>query len=65
MPSLITKKDIISLARAEGFDIARVTDATAQVHAREGLAAYLAHGHHGEMEWMETRVDERADPQAL
>ena len=59
------KEQIIARALAEGFDVVRVTDATAQVHAREGLAAYLAHGHHGEMAWMETRVGERADPQTL
>jgi epoxyqueuosine reductase len=65
MPSLITREQIAQRARAEGFDVVRVTDATAQIHAREGLAAYLARGHHGDMEWMETRTDERADPQTL
>src|ERR1700678_1501101 len=59
------KNEIIARALAEGFDVVRVTDVVAQVHAREGLAAYLAHGHHGEMEWMETRTNERADPQTL
>ena len=29
---------------------------------REGLTAYLAAGHQGEMDWMETRKAERADP---
>jgi epoxyqueuosine reductase len=48
------KEQIIARARAEGFDVVRVTDAAAQ-----------AHGHHGEMEWMETRTAERADPQTL
>jgi epoxyqueuosine reductase len=65
MQSLTIKSEIIGRARAEGFDVVRVTDATAQVHAREGLAAYLAKGHHGDMEWMETRTGERADPQTL
>ena len=65
MQSLITKAQIVERARAEGFDVVRVTDAVAQSHAREGLANYLAHGHHGEMEWMETRASERADPQTL
>jgi epoxyqueuosine reductase len=65
MPSLTIKSEIIARALAEGFDVVRVTDAAAQSQAREGLAAYLAHGHNGEMEWMETRTDERADPQAL
>src|ERR1700679_2790884 len=65
MPDWTTKSDIIPRARAEGFDVVRVTDAAAQAHAKDGLAAYLAHGHHGEMEWMETRTAERADPQTL
>jgi epoxyqueuosine reductase len=65
MPNWTTKSDIIARARAEGFDVVRVTDAAAQAHAKDGLAAYLAHGHHGEMEWMETRTAERADPQTL
>ncbi|HWF63520.1 MAG TPA: tRNA epoxyqueuosine(34) reductase QueG, partial [Rhizomicrobium sp.] len=59
------KDQIIERARAEGFDVVRVTDAAAQVHAREGLTAYLAKGHHGDMEWMETRAGARADPQTL
>ena len=59
------KEEIIARARQEGFDIARVTDAAAQSHAREGLLAYLAKSHHGQMEWMETRYRERADPQIL
>jgi len=65
MPNLIFKADILSRARAEGFDLARVTDAQAAPRNREGLLAYLAAGHHGEMEWMETRKDARADPSAL
>ena len=65
MQSLIIKSEIIARALAEGFDVVRVTDAVAQSQAREGLAAYLAHGHHGEMGWMETRTDERTDPQTL
>jgi len=59
------KKEIIARALSEGFDVVRVTDAVGQVRAREGLAAYLAQGHHGDMEWMETRMGERADPQTL
>jgi epoxyqueuosine reductase len=59
------KNEIIARALAEGFDVARVTGADGQIHAHEGLSAYLAQGRHGEMEWMETRADERADPQSL
>jgi len=45
--------------------VVRVTDAQAGPHNREGLLAYLTAGNHGAMEWMETRKDERADPQML
>ena len=65
MQSSITKTEIVARALREGFDVARVTGAGAQIHAREGLSAYLAQGRHGEMEWMEARADERADPQSL
>src|SRR5580698_9636334 len=59
------KDDIISRARSEGFDVARVTDARAAPGNRDGLIAYLAAGHHGEMDWMETRREERTDPVTL
>jgi epoxyqueuosine reductase len=59
------KKAIMARARAEGFDVVRVTDAQAAPRNRESLLAYLAAGRHGEMEWMETRKNERADPRAL
>ncbi len=67
MPNLITdaKKAIAERARAEGFDLVRFTGADAPPGNRAGLAAYLGAGHHGGMDWMESRKDERADPQAL
>src|SRR5689334_274435 len=65
MQNLISKTAIIERALREGFDIARVTDANAAAQNRDGLLAYLAKGHHGDMEWMETRKDERANPRAL
>lgn len=65
MPNSISKADIAGRALAEGFDIVRVTDAGAAPRNHEGLFAYLTAGHHGAMEWMETRKDERADPRTL
>ena len=65
MPNSISKAQLVERALAEGFDVARVTDAGAAPRNREGLLSYLTAGHHGEMEWMETRKDERADPRAL
>ena len=59
------KKAILARARAEGFDVARVSNADAAQGNREALIGYLSAGHHGEMDWMEKRREERADPLAL
>jgi epoxyqueuosine reductase len=67
MPNSIfeIKADIKTRALAAGFDVVRFTDAQAGPRNRAGLSAYLAAGHHGEMDWMENRAEERADPLAL
>ncbi len=65
MPNLTIKEDIIARALAEGFDVVRFTDGQAAAGNRAGLESYLAAGHHGSMDWMEARKDERADPKAL
>jgi epoxyqueuosine reductase len=59
------KEEIKARALLEGFDVMRVTDAQAAPRNHEGLQTYLAAGHHGAMDWMETRKDERADPGTL
>jgi epoxyqueuosine reductase len=56
---------IRNLALAQGFDAVGFAPADAGVHAGEGLRAFLAAGHHGDMGWMESRAVERAHPQAL
>ena len=56
---------IAERARAEGFSVVRFTSADAPPRNRDGLEAYLAAGHHGGMDWMETRKSERADPLTL
>jgi epoxyqueuosine reductase len=65
MPNSISKDAILARAGAEGFDAVRVTRAEAAPEIREGLFAYLGRNHHGDMDWMETRKEERADPRAL
>jgi epoxyqueuosine reductase len=67
MPNLITdiKAKIAAKAHAEGFDVVRFTGADAPPGNRAGLASYLDAGHHGSMDWMESRKDERADPVRL
>lgn len=59
------KERLIARALEEGFVAARVCrpDAVPQVPAR--LGAWLQAGHHGEMDWMERRVEWRGDPSAL
>jgi epoxyqueuosine reductase len=52
-------------ALALGFDLARITSAGAPAERGERLSAFLAAGRHGDMDWMERRVDERVSPRAL
>ncbi len=59
------KQKIIAEAAAQGFAQCRIVSATADATAGEGLAAFIEAGHHGQMQWMETRMDERAAPQKL
>jgi epoxyqueuosine reductase len=67
MPTSISdaKALIVREALAQGFDTARVARSEAPAQQREGLSAFLAAGHHGEMDWMEARREWRADPAAL
>ena len=59
------KRQLIAEAAGLGFAVVRVTRPDAIAHAPARLAEALASGHHGTMGWMETRVDERADPRVL
>ena len=59
------KNDIIEKAKALGFDQCRIAPARAVAGAADGLQAYLAAGHHGQMGWMETRMEERSAPDKL
>ncbi len=52
-------------ARLLGFADCRITSADATPEAGDRLRQWLADGHHGEMNWMEARADERASPQGL
>ncbi|WP_312795912.1 tRNA epoxyqueuosine(34) reductase QueG [Tianweitania sp.] len=52
-------------ARAVGFDAVGITLPDAIPRAPERLQIFLGEGCHGSMDWMETRSDERADPQTL
>jgi epoxyqueuosine reductase len=64
MPNSISDQ-IRERARAEGFDLVRFAPATADPKNAQRLGAFLQAGHHGEMDWMETRAAWRADPQSM
>ena len=59
------KTAIIAEATAQGFDVCRIVDTTTQDAAGAGLRAFVDAQHHGQKQWMETRMDERAAPQKL
>ena len=52
-------------AKAVGFDVVGITRPDAIPRAPERLQIFLGDKYHGSMDWMETRADERADPQTL
>ncbi|MFW0777268.1 MAG: tRNA epoxyqueuosine(34) reductase QueG [Rickettsiales bacterium] len=61
------KTRISSQAIELGFDSVRVTSPHLANSARTELEAFIAAGHHGDMEWMaeEERLSRRADPKTL
>jgi epoxyqueuosine reductase len=52
-------------AKAEGFEAVGFAAAQKPDGAHEGLAAFLARGHHGDMAWMATTEARRSDPLKL
>jgi epoxyqueuosine reductase len=52
-------------ARAQGFDLCRVTRPSAIPDARKRLGDFLDHGYHGTMEWMAETRERRGDPLIL
>ncbi|HEY2010193.1 MAG TPA: tRNA epoxyqueuosine(34) reductase QueG [Rhizomicrobium sp.] len=64
MPNSISEA-IRARAKAEGFDVVRFADARANPDNAARLGAFLDAGHHGDMDWMESRAHWRADPQGM
>lgn len=62
---MMLASDIKALAIANGFDAVGICASDALIDAPKRLRAYLDAGSHGEMLWMESRSDERADPRIL
>ncbi len=63
--NVASKSTILAEARAAGFDAARIVRPDAIPQVPERLAHALADGHHGTMDWLETRADQRGDPRRL
>ncbi len=57
--------DLSAKARELGFDACRVAAPALPPGARENLAAWLAAGAHGDMDWMAETFERRADPKVL
>ncbi|MCC6982193.1 MAG: tRNA epoxyqueuosine(34) reductase QueG [Bauldia sp.] len=59
------KASLIADAKAEGFDIVRVTAPDATADAAPHLAEFIAAGRHGTMDWLAETAERRADPKRL
>ncbi len=59
------KTEIVSRLEAEGFEAVGITSPSEISAAGGRLKAFLDAGRHGEMAWMETNADRRADPHVL
>jgi epoxyqueuosine reductase len=69
MPNSMTdseiRRAIAEHAKAEGFDVMRITPAREPEKASQHLSHYVEQGRHGSMEWMVRNAEKRADPQKL
>src|SRR5688500_5424256 len=59
------KAALVERARSLGFDLVRVARPESAPLAGERLAAWLAEGLHGSMNWMAATAARRGDPRAL
>jgi epoxyqueuosine reductase len=59
------RRAIRARALEEGFDAVGFAAARAPEGAAEGLASFLAAGHHGDMTWMATSAERRGRPENL
>ncbi len=59
------KDSIRQQARAAGFDAVGFSGACLPASFHERLMQFLSMGRHGEMDWLQTRAEQRAQPQTL
>lgn len=52
-------------ARQAGFEVVGFANLPEDWDAEAGLRAFVAAGHHGEMDWMETTLERRVHPRAM
>src|SRR5687767_4373744 len=64
-PAADPRSAIRERASAEGFEAVGFAAASAPAGAPEGLAGFLAAGHHGDMAWMENTAERRSRPDVL
>lgn len=59
------RKNITAKALESGFDVVQITKPDAIPEAGLRLKEFIAAGHHGDMDWMETTFERRSSPEAL
>ena len=59
------KSALAAQARAQGFDIIGITRPDALAAEKGRLAAFLAEGAHGDMDWLANNPERREDPRVL
>ena len=59
------REAILDQALAFGFDAVGFATAELDAEARDGLAEFIARGHHGDMGWLAGTAARRGDPRAL
>ncbi|MCW5699279.1 MAG: tRNA epoxyqueuosine(34) reductase QueG [Rhodospirillales bacterium] len=64
-PSDDLKSSIRATVRSLGFDAVGFARTAGEPQDARNLAAYLAEGRHGDMGWMATTAERRADPRSL
>jgi epoxyqueuosine reductase len=63
--SRLLKERLVAEAQAEGFDAVRVTTPDAAPETAARLAAFIADGFHGGMDWIAETAERRGTPHAL
>jgi epoxyqueuosine reductase len=61
----VLRARIAARAKDLGFDAVGVASLDAPWTAGDGLRAFVAAGHHGEMDWLQETLERRTHPQAL